>query len=170
METPADLAALLLRGVLGAVMIAHGWNHIWGGGGIDGTTRWFASLGMRPARLHAWLASVTELVAGALLVVGFATPLAAAAVVGVIVVAWVTNHRDAGFFVFNRPTEGWEYLLTLLVVAAAVGALGSGSLSVDGALGWGGRVVGPAGTALVLGLGGLGAALILATAWSPSDG
>ena len=36
-----DLALLVLRCALGAVMLAHGWNHIWGGGKIEGTARWF---------------------------------------------------------------------------------------------------------------------------------
>ena len=51
-------------------MVAHGVNHIWRGGRIAGTGRWFASLGMKPGVLHAWLASVTELVAGGALIVG----------------------------------------------------------------------------------------------------
>lgn len=86
-----DLSLLALRAAAGAVMLAHGWNHVWGGGGIDGTTEWFDSLGMRPARLHARLASITELVAGALLILGLFTPFAAAAVVGTMLVAWITN-------------------------------------------------------------------------------
>ena len=55
---------MLLRLILGVTMIAHGYNHIWGGGKIEGTAGWFASLGMKPGIVHAWLASITELVAG----------------------------------------------------------------------------------------------------------
>ena len=69
-----DLALLILRCGVGGVMLAHGINHIIGGGKIAGTARWFESLGMRPGILHAWLASQTEVGAGALLVVGFLTP------------------------------------------------------------------------------------------------
>ena len=79
-----DLALLILRCGVGAVMLAHGINHIIGGGKIAGTARWFESLGMRPGLLHAWLASQTEVGAGALLVVGFLTPVAAAVALGVI--------------------------------------------------------------------------------------
>jgi putative oxidoreductase len=43
------------------VFLAHGYNHVFGGGKITGTGRWFESLGMRPGWLHAWTASVTEL-------------------------------------------------------------------------------------------------------------
>jgi putative oxidoreductase len=58
-------------------MLAHGYNHAFGGGRIAGTTRWFTSIGMRPAWVHAWVATLTELGCGALLLVGLLTPLAA---------------------------------------------------------------------------------------------
>ena len=72
-----NLALLLLRVVVGVTIFLHGYNHVWGGGKIEGTARWFASLGMKPGIVHAWLASITELVCGVLLVAGFLTPLAA---------------------------------------------------------------------------------------------
>src|SRR2546425_4510822 len=100
--TAVNLSLLVLRVVLGVVFLAHGLNHVFGGGRIPGTARWFESLGMRPGVLHAWLASLTEIGAGALLVVGFLTPLAAAGTVGVMLVAWITNHLRNGFFIF-RP-------------------------------------------------------------------
>src|SRR4029079_1359788 len=108
-----DLGLLILRVAVGATMIAHGYNHIYRGRKIQGTAGWFASLGMKPGKLHAWLASLTELAAGAGLVLGLLTPLAAGALLGIVLVAFVTNHRKAGFFVFRRPVEGWEYLMNL---------------------------------------------------------
>jgi putative oxidoreductase len=103
----ANLALLIFRLAVGGVFIAHGVNHIVGGGRIAGTARWFESLGMRPSWVHAWTASLTEIGAGALLVLGLLTPLAGAGVIGVMLVAWVTNHLKNGFFIF-RPGEGWE--------------------------------------------------------------
>ena len=111
-------------------MLAHGINHLFGGGRIPGTARWFESLGMRPGVVHAWLASLTEVAAGALLVLGLLTPLAGAAVVGVMVVAWVINHRGNGFFIF-RPGEGWEYVMVLTVCGLVVATLGAGRWSLD---------------------------------------
>src|SRR3546814_949105 len=70
-----NLALLVLRCGIGAVMLAHGINNIFGGGKIEGTGRWFESLGMKPGLLHAWLASVTEIVGGALLILGLLTTL-----------------------------------------------------------------------------------------------
>ena len=163
---PADAALLVFRTALGAVFLAHGINHIFGGGKIAGTGRWFEGLGMRPGRLHAWLASLTEIGSGALLVAGLLTPLAGAGVVGVMAVAWITNHRGNGFFIF-RPGEGWEYVMTLTVNGAVVAALGPGRWSLDHAIG----VLDPPGWAgLAIGLGaGLGGALVLlATFWRPA--
>src|SRR5436305_11328905 len=99
--TAADLSLLVFRASLGVVMLAHGINHIFGGGKIAGTGRWFASLWMRAGWLHAWTASLTEVAAGAMLVVGLLRPLAAAAVLGVILFAWTTKHRGNGFFIFR---------------------------------------------------------------------
>src|SRR3954453_22012579 len=102
-----NLALLVFRGGVGAVMLAHGINHIYGGGKIAGTGRWFESLGMKPGHIHAWLASITEVVGGAMLVLGLLMPLGGSAVIGVMLVALITNHRGNGFFIF-RPGEGWE--------------------------------------------------------------
>ncbi len=158
------IALLLLRVTIGITIFAHGYNHVWGGGKIEGTARWFESLGMKPGIVHAWLASLTELVCGVLLVVGFLTPLAAAGVVGVMVVALVTNHLKNGFFIF-RPGEGYEYVLNLAVAATAVAGLGAGKWSLDGAFDI--DIAGLKGLGIVLVFGIGGAALLLAAAWRP---
>src|SRR4051812_39381636 len=124
-----SLGLLLFRLALGVVFLAHGWNHIFGGGKIHGTARWFESLGMRPGSLHAWLASLTELGAGVLLIVGLATPLACAGVIGTMVVAWATNHLRNGFFIF-RPGEGYEYVMTLTFAAIGLASVGAGRWSL----------------------------------------
>jgi len=160
-----NLGLLVLRVAVGVTMIAHGYNHIYRGGKIAGTGRWFESLGMKPGWLHAWLASLTELLAGAGLVVGLLTPWAAGALIGTMVVAWITNHRLAGFFVFRRPTEGWEYLMNLVAALIAIACLGPGEWSLDNAIDyqpthWWGLII-----ALVVGLGC--AASLLAVFWRP---
>jgi putative oxidoreductase len=166
-QAAVDLALLILRCGLGAVMLAHGWNHIFGGGRIAGTARWFGSMGMQPPRVHAWLASITELVSGTLLIAGLLTPLAAAGVVGVMAVAWAINHRGNGFFIF-RPGEGWEYVMTLGIVALALATIGPGSWSLDDALGVNDDLTGWTGLLIALVGGGGGAALLLAACWRPA--
>jgi len=164
MNDGANLALLLLRTVVGVTMFLHGYNHVWGGGKIAGTARWFESLGLKPGILHAWMASLTELVCGPLLIVGLLSPLGAAGVVGVMAVAFLTNHRPNGFFIF-RPGEGYEYVLNLLVAGLALGGLGAGDWSLDHALSL--DLAGLKGVAIAA-VGGLGgAALLLAVYWRP---
>ena len=159
-----DFALLLLRCGVGAVMLAHGINHI--RPNIDGTASWFGSMGMKPPKLHAWLASITEIGCGLLLVVGLLTPFAAAGVVGVMFVAWAINHRGNGFFIF-RPGEGWEYVMTLGIVGLAIGAIGPGTLSLDEAFDLDDDFVGWPGL-LIAAIGGIGGgAALLAGFWRP---
>lgn len=160
-----NLGLFILRIAVGVIMIAHGYNHIFRGGKIEGTAGWFASLGMRPGILHAWLASLTELGAGALLILGFFNPLAAAGVVGTMTVALITNHLKNGFFIF-RPGEGWEYVGLLICTGLALGAMGAGEWSIDNALDWDWTAgVTAFVITAVVGLGG--AAALLAVFWRP---
>jgi putative oxidoreductase len=161
-----NLGLMILRIVIGVTIFAHGYNHVWGGGKIQGTARWFESLGLKPGSLHAWMASLTELVCGPLLIVGLLTPLAAAGVVGVMMVAYLTNHRPNGFFIF-RPGEGYEYVMNLGFAAMAVGAMGAGEWSLDNALHLY-SLSGFTGFAIAA-IGGIGGALLLSIAfWRPA--
>jgi uncharacterized membrane protein YphA (DoxX/SURF4 family) len=56
MDEGVSAGLLILRVIVGIVMFAHGYNHVFRGGKIEGTGR-FESLGMKPGKLHAWLAS-----------------------------------------------------------------------------------------------------------------
>jgi putative oxidoreductase len=146
-------AVLLLRVVLGVTMIVHGLNHWRGGGRIAGTARWFTGLGLRHGRLQAWLSVVTEVGAGALLVLGLLTPLAGAAVMSVMLVAGLLAHRRNGFFVFK---DGYEYVLVLAVACVALAMLGPGDVSLDAAAGIG--IDGWTGGGLAAGVGAAGTA------------
>lgn len=159
-----NFGLLILRVWVGVVMFAHGYRHIFGGGKIQGTAGWFASLGMKPGIVHAWLASLTEIGAGAALITGTLTPLGAAGVIGTMFVAFVTNHFKNGFFIFYKG-EGYEYVATLIAAAFAISALGAGEWSIDNALdlSW---TQGDSG--LVIGFVGLlGALGLLAGFWRP---
>jgi putative oxidoreductase len=165
MDDGVNAGLLILRVAVGIVMLAHGYNHVFRGGKIPGTGRWFESLGMKPGVLHAWLASLTELGAGTMLILGLLTPVAAAGVVGVMLVAWITNHLRNGFFIF-RPGEGFEYVMTLCLTGLALGALGAGEWSIDDGLdlSWTSGNKGLA-IAAIAGIGG--ALLLLAVFWRP---
>ncbi|MFL6109754.1 MAG: DoxX family protein [Catenulispora sp.] len=155
-----DLGLLLVRLALGPMLLVHGLNKVAGTGGLSGTTRWFEALGLRPAWLHARLAAATEMGAGTLLTLGLLTGLDAAAFVGLMSVAALTDHRGKGFFVFRG---GYEYTLVIGVVAIGLAATGPGAWSLDRALGL--HVAG-AGWAVVALVGGFGAAVALLAASS----
>jgi putative oxidoreductase len=160
-----NLALLGFRVAVGVVMLAHGINHIFRGGKIAGTARWFASLGMKPGILHAWLASLTEVGAGVLLLLGLGMPLAGAGVTGTMLVALITNHLKNGFFIF-RPGEGYEYVMTLVLSGLLLSVVGGGEWSLDHAI-WDNDLVGATGLVVWL-VGGVGGALaLLAVFWRP---
>lgn len=160
--TSGDAAVLALRLSVGLTMLAHGLNHYFGGGRIPGAGRWFESLGLRPGRLHAWITTILEVVSGVGLAAGFLTPLSAAAMVGMMLVALVVHHRSHGFFVVK---EGFEYVLMICVVAVAIAAFGPGSASIDAAAGI--VISGWKGAAIAGGAGLAGVALLLLTSWRP---
>ena len=126
-----SIGLLLLRLTVGLTFAAHGSQKLFGwfgGPGLNGTAQFFEMLGFRPSRRQALLAGLLETIGGFLLAVGFVTPLAAAAVIGVMVVAVFSVHIQKGFFVHNG---GYEYNLVLAVAALTLAFTGPGSLSVD---------------------------------------
>jgi putative oxidoreductase len=127
-----DFAALVLRLAIGPMLIAHGSNKVMGSGGLDGTTGWFESLGLRPAAVHARVAAATEITAGTAITLGVFDPLPAAAVVGLMATAAATDHRGKGFFIFKG---GWEYTAVVAAAAVALAGLGSGRWSGRSLLG-----------------------------------
>jgi putative oxidoreductase len=157
------VALLLVRLAVGGTMLAHGLNHWRGGGRIEGTARWFSGLGLRHGVLQAWLSVVTEVGAGALLMLGLITWLACAAIISVMLIAGLLAHRPNGFFVFR---EGYEYVLVLAVTCLALATLGPGRISVDDAAGI--SVTGWAGGGLALGIAVIATAGLLATFWRPT--
>lgn len=147
-----DLVTFLFRVLVGLTFASHGWAKMFRGGRIAGTAGWFDSIGMRPGRVHAMMASITEMASGILLALGLLTPFAAAAIVGVMVVAGWTVHRSSGFFIVSG---GWEYTFIVALMAVAIAGLGPGDWSVDEALGIAADLNGYTGLAIaaVLGIG-----------------
>ncbi|MGH9116829.1 MAG: DoxX family protein [Acidimicrobiales bacterium] len=162
-----DLGLLLLRVGAGLTLAAHGYSKFFRGGRIKGTAGWFDSIGMRPGRLHAYLAACTELGAGLLLALGLLTPFAGAGMVGVMFVAAWTVHRPKGFF---SADDGWEYTWILGLIGVSVATIGPGDWSIDGVLGIDDNLVGLVGLAIAAGLGLVAGGLQVAVFWRPGDG
>ena len=131
-----DSGLLILRVVVGLLMAGHGAQKLFGwfgGHGVAGTGAFFESLGYRPGRRMACLAGLGELGGGLLLVLGLVTPLASAAVIGVMVNAIVAVHLGKGPWATNG---GWELPLIDAALVAAFAFTGPGRHSLDAALGW----------------------------------
>src|SRR5437016_12074667 len=83
----ASKALLLIRLVVGLLFVGHGSQKLFGwfgGGGPDGTGQFFEKIGYRPGRTMALVGGGSELAGGALLVLGFLTPLAALLIAGMM--------------------------------------------------------------------------------------
>jgi putative oxidoreductase len=156
-----DVTMLLVRVWAGVVMLAHGVNH---GRNLEGTARWFEKVGFKAPDVNARLSAGNEIAIGLGLIVGLLTPIAAAGLVATMLVAFWSIHRFAGFFVFHRPVEGYEYVVTLAMLAMVIAIVGPGDISLDAVFGLDETLTGVTG-AWIVGAGLLAGALQLAALW-----
>ncbi len=129
-----EIGLALLRLTTGLILATHGAQKLFGWFGgpcLDGTGQFFETIGFLPGRRHALVAGLAETGGGLLLALGLFTPIAAALICSVMVVA-VTVHLKNGFFALN---EGYEYAVLLGVAALSVAFTGPGSLSLDAMFG-----------------------------------
>jgi len=127
---------LILRLVLGLTLAAHGTQKVFGwfgGGGPQGTAGFFRGLGFRSPLVMAWAAGLSELLGGLGIALGFLTPLAALALVVVMLTAIATVHWRNGFW---AGKGGYEFNLLILAAAVALAAIGPGRFAVDRAARW----------------------------------
>ena len=126
---------LVLRLVLGGLFMAHGSQKLFGwfgGQGMDGFVASIQKMGLSQAPFWAYLSATTEVGAGLMLVLGLLTPLAAAGIIGDMLVATLKVHLARGFF---GGAGGFEYNFVLIVLMAAIGWMGAGLYSLDARLG-----------------------------------
>ncbi|HEX4702562.1 MAG TPA: DoxX family protein [Pseudonocardiaceae bacterium] len=129
----ADFGLLVLRVVVGGSFVGNGLRHLFGlfhGVGRTGFENFLTVAGYEHVTVLSWVAGGTEIVAGALFVLGLFTPLAAAGMLGLmanlIVLKWPT-----GFF-----DPGYEMDLVLSAAAFAVLFAGPGRVSLDRPTPW----------------------------------
>ncbi|POX43721.1 DoxX family protein [Streptomyces sp. Ru72] len=159
-RSPAsDFGLLLIRLTFGLLMAGHGAQKLFGlfgGKGLTATGQGFAALGYRPGKVFATLCGLSEFLGGLGLAAGLLTPLAAAALIGVMINAMATVTGAHGLW---ETDGGVEYSVCIAVVALAVAAIGPGRLAVDRLFPWGAG--GWAEGAFALTLGGIAAAITL---------
>lgn len=126
-----EFALLILRLVIGLLFMGHGLQKLFGwfgGGGLEGTTSFFESLNVYPAKAWALIASLSETLGGLCLFLGFLTPFAAAVIIGVMLMAILKVHWQNGLWVTNN---GIEYTLINITIAAVLGLAGPGAYALD---------------------------------------
>lgn len=128
-ETWNDVAKLILRVVLGAVLFMHGYQKIFQIGVGNVAEGLFTQMLNWPApSLWAYLVSYGELIAGALLIVGLLTHWSGKISLIISIVALLAVHIKNGFFL---QTGGYEYILLILAASVSVMVMGAGKYSVD---------------------------------------
>lgn len=156
-----DIGLLLLRVVVGSLFFGHGTQKLFGwfgGHGLDGSAGFLRTLGFPRSRFWAGVNGLTEAGAGVLLALGLLTPFAAAAIIGVMIVATITVHWSKGVW---NTSGGYELNLVMAASAAALAFVGPGTYSLDAALGT--LLAGAGWGLLALGVGVIAATITLAT-------
>ncbi|GCE30710.1 hypothetical protein KDA_61940 [Dictyobacter alpinus] len=126
-----SIGLLILRVVIGAILMGHGSQKLFGwfgGHGFTGTTGWLKSQGFAPAWFWALLGALGEFAGGLLLVLGFLTPLGAIAVFASMLMAVIRFHWANGFW---STQGGYEYPFVLMIIGLVIGLMGPGAYSID---------------------------------------
>ncbi|TQM31285.1 DoxX family protein [Nocardia bhagyanarayanae] len=135
-----NFGLFLLRLVIGGTFIYHGLQKLTGwfhGPGLDGTRDMMADGGWDHPSLATVLLVAGELGGGILLILGLATPLAAGAVLAVILTAWAWKQGMIPGFQYKGSVPSGVELETILAgTAAALILTGPGRWSLDRNRGW----------------------------------
>ncbi|GAA4898291.1 hypothetical protein GCM10025789_15170 [Tessaracoccus lubricantis] len=122
-----DLALLVARLVAGVTLMAHGWYR-WNITGLEDQANILEGVGLPSAEGLVIATIAFELIGGALLVFGLATPLVGLGMIVQNGAVILTTRMDAGFY---QHDGGWEYNAVLGVVGLLFLAMGSGRAGLD---------------------------------------
>ncbi len=121
------LGQLVLRLVLGSYLAVHGAQKLFGafgGHGLEGTGKYFESMGLKPGRQMAALSGAAELGGGVLTATGIAHPLGPVAIAAGMAAAG-SSHIPKGPLGMDG---GFELPLTNMAAAVALAASPPGPL------------------------------------------
>ena len=129
-----DLGLLIIRVVFGLLMIGHGTQKLFGwfgGPGLHQASGFVGSRGFSPAKFWTFTGSASETLGGALLLLGFLSPLGSILIAAAMLTAIAAFHWPK----FWSSEGGYEHALAMLTAAVAVGITGPGAYAVDAQLG-----------------------------------
>lgn len=101
---------------------------------ITSTIQGFAQLGIWAPEFHAYFVGISEMVGGLLLIVGFASRLAAIPLIGIMIAALSTAHAEhlKNFqFVLDPTTLAGESPYPFLITTLMILTFGAGRISID---------------------------------------
>ena len=124
------IAYTIVRAVFGLVMFMHGWQKV-NAFGLDKVSNAFATNYGLPGSA-AYVVAFIEVVGGISIIAGLFTRFFAAASAILLLVAMFVAHWSKGFY---AGQGGYEFALTLGVVALFIAIRGGGAYSVDAKLG-----------------------------------
>jgi len=130
-----DTGLLILRVTIGLLFVGHGSQKLFGAFGGPGMTKFTGVIekqGFRPAPLWAWASALAEFGGGLLMTLGLFTPIAAALIISVMVMAIAKVHGSKGLW---NTQGGYEFNLTLIAIATTLGLIGPGVWALDSVLG-----------------------------------
>ena len=128
-ETRFDIALLVLRLVLAAVFITHGYGKLFGMG-VSGVTGFFSSIGVPLSGVAAPFISVLEFFGGIALLFGIFTRVIAFLLACDMLGAIILVHAKNGY----AAPKGVEAVLGNFGMAVALALLGAGAYSLDALL------------------------------------
>ncbi len=126
--TSADLASLILRLVVGALFIVHGWPKV---KNLKGTADWIRGTGWTWAAGFAYAFGPLELLGGIAFLAGLLTRIVAILFVLEMIGTTIFARAKLG----KKLVGGYEMDLLYLAGALAVAVLGAGAWSLDAILG-----------------------------------
>lgn len=128
-----DVALLLIRACSGGLLVLHGLSKV--RTGTEGFANALASKGLPLPTLMAYLATASELIGGALIVVGLLTRPAAASLFVTMTVAWATTHAAQAKLAGTGGGVPFEFPFFLSIVFLALTLSGAGRFALDRRLG-----------------------------------
>lgn len=133
------LVCLLIRIVLGTIMLYYGLQHVFGlmgGDGFEASTAQFATTFDMPLYVGQ-IAIIGQLVAGAMLIPGLLTRVAAFLIASLMAVGAVIGAKSTETLIkttSDDPLAAVGYPTALIMLAFVLMFLGSGSASLDAAM------------------------------------
>ncbi|MDP4198388.1 MAG: DoxX family protein [Bacteroidota bacterium] len=125
-----DVGILVIRLMLGAVMFAHGSQKVLGVFGGKGLETTVGMMSGSYGSLLPYLSAFTEFLGGAAMILGILTRFWGIGILINMSVAVMTVHLKNGFI----GQGGFEFPLTLAMIALAITIMGPGRFSLDALL------------------------------------